>query len=114
MYVPKLVDAVLGLYYESRDSKVDLALAEEASWAARSMEAGAPNRAERLRRALNAYQTALFALGRSSEGRVVCEELAEIGDSDRLASVLAEERRFREAAELFWMTPFTGLSACAP
>ncbi|MGQ4434015.1 hypothetical protein [Streptomyces sp. SAS_260] len=100
VYMPKLVDAVLGLYYESRDPNTDLALAEEAAWAARRMEAEAPNRAERLRRALNAYQTALFALGRRAEGRVVCEELAEGGDSDRLASVLAEEGRFREAAEL--------------
>ncbi|MFJ3422093.1 hypothetical protein ACIPN8_37815 [Streptomyces sp. NPDC086082] len=68
---------------------MDLALAEEAAWAARRMESGARNRAGRLRRALNAYQTALFALGRRAEGRVVCEELAEVGDSDRLASGLA-------------------------
>ena len=114
VYMPKLVDAVLGLYYESRDPKVDLALAEEASWAARRMEAGAPNRAERLCRALNAYQTALFALGRRAEGRVVCEELADGSDRDRLASVLSEEERFREVAELFWMTPFAGLGARAP
>ncbi|MFJ4626926.1 hypothetical protein [Streptomyces sp. NPDC088847] len=68
---------------------MDLALAEEASWAARRMESGARNRAGRLRRALNAYQTVLFSLGRRSEGRVVCEELAEGGNSDRLTSVLA-------------------------
>ena len=42
--MPKLVDAVLGLYYESRDPKADLALAEAAVWAARRMESGAPNR----------------------------------------------------------------------
>ncbi|WP_328826086.1 hypothetical protein OHT77_01605 [Streptomyces sp. NBC_00252] len=89
MYLPKLVDAVLGLYYGGRDLKVDLTLAEEASWAARRMESGARNRAGRLRRALNAYQTVLFSLGRRGEGSVVCEELAEVGDSDRLASVLA-------------------------
>jgi hypothetical protein len=89
VYMPKLVDAVLGLYYESRDPKVDLALAEEASWAARRMESGARNRAGRLRRALNAYQTVLFSLGRRAEGSIVCEESAEVGDSDRLTSVLA-------------------------
>ena len=114
VYLPKLVDAVLGLYFEGRDLKVDIALAEEAAWAARRMESGARRRAGRLRRALNAYQTALFALGRRAEGRVVCEELAEGGDSDRLASVLAEEERFREVAELFCITPFAGLGARAP
>jgi hypothetical protein len=100
VYMSKLVDAVFALYYESRDPKVDLSPAEEASWAARGMEAGAPNRAQRLRRALNAHRTALFALGRRAEGRVVCEELPETAESDRLASVLAEEGRFKEAADL--------------
>ncbi|MFC0842591.1 hypothetical protein ACFH04_02425 [Streptomyces noboritoensis] len=99
-YVPKLVDALLALCYESRDPKVDVALAAEACRAARRMEVGASNRAERLRRALDAYQASLFALGRRAEGRAVCEELAEAGRSDPLASVLAEEGRFREAAEL--------------
>ncbi|MGR3875471.1 hypothetical protein ACUXZZ_43750 [Streptomyces graminifolii] len=41
---------------------------------------------------------------------MVYEELAEVGESDRQASVLAEEERFGEAAELFLVTPFTGLS----
>ncbi|GAA3789192.1 hypothetical protein GCM10023083_26180 [Streptomyces phyllanthi] len=99
-YVPKLVDALLALRHESRDPKVDVALAAEASRAARRIEAGAPNRAERLRRALDAYQASLFALGRRAEGRAICEELAEAGRSEPLASVLAEEGRFREAAEL--------------
>ncbi|WP_369192107.1 hypothetical protein [Streptomyces sp. R08] len=114
VYVPKLVDAVLGLHHEGRDPKADLALAEAAAWAARNMESGARKRAGRLCRALNAYQTVLFALARRAEGRVVCEELAEGSDRDRLASGLAEERRFREAAEQFWMTPFAGLSARTP
>ncbi|MFJ9381509.1 hypothetical protein [Streptomyces sp. NPDC101455] len=100
VYMPKLVDAVLALYYQSRDPKTDLVLAEEASRAARRMEADAPNRTDRLRRALDAYQASLFAVGRRAEGRVVCEELAEAGGSGRLASVLAEEGRFKEAAEL--------------
>ncbi|MFE7707608.1 hypothetical protein ACFU6I_17805 [Streptomyces sp. NPDC057486] len=99
-YVPKLVDALLALQYESRDPKVDVALAAEASRAARRIEVGAPNRAERLRRALDAYQASLFALGRRAEGRAICAELAEAGRSEPLASVLAEEGRFREAAEL--------------
>ncbi|GGP75935.1 hypothetical protein [Streptomyces melanogenes] len=99
-YVPKLVDALLALCYDSRDPKVDVALAAEATRAARRIEAGEPNRAEQLRRALDAYQASLFALGRRAEGRAVCEELAEAGRSDPLASVLAEEGRFREAAEL--------------
>ncbi|UXY33291.1 hypothetical protein [Streptomyces albidocamelliae] len=99
-YVPKLVDALLALRHESRDPKVDLALAAEASRAARRIEVGAPNRAERLRRALDAYQASLFALGRRAEGHAICVELAEAGRSEPLASVLAEEGRFREAAEL--------------
>ncbi|MEW1635297.1 hypothetical protein AB0469_14580 [Streptomyces sp. NPDC093801] len=99
-YGPKLVDALLSLGYESRDPEVDLALAAEASRAARRMETDAPDRAERLRRALNALQVSLFALGRRAEGRAVCEELAEAGWGGPLATVLAEEGRFREAAEL--------------
>ncbi|MET9888313.1 hypothetical protein ABZZ20_35400 [Streptomyces sp. NPDC006430] len=99
-YVPKLVDALLALRYESRDPQADVALAAEASRAARRIEVGAPNRAERLRRALDAHQASLFALGRRAEGRAICEELAEAGRSEPLASVLAEEGRFREAAEL--------------
>lgn len=99
-YVPKLVDALLALRHESRDPEVDVALAAEASRAARRTEVGAPNRAELLRRALDAYQASLFALGRRAEGRAICEELAEAGRSGPLASVLAEEGRFREAAEL--------------
>ncbi|MFB0627684.1 hypothetical protein [Streptomyces sp. AB3(2024)] len=99
-YVPKLVEALLALRHESRDPKVDVALTAEASRAARRMEAGAPNRAERLRWALDAHQASLFALGRRAEGRAICEELAAAGRSEPLASVLAEEGRFREAAEL--------------
>ncbi|MEV6669495.1 hypothetical protein [Streptomyces sp. NPDC051162] len=99
-YVPKLVDALLALRHESRDPKVDVALAAEASRAARRIEVEAPNRAERLHRALDAYQASLFALGRRAEGRAICEELAEAGRSEPLASVLAEEGHFREAAEL--------------
>lgn len=99
-YTPKLVDALLSLRYESRDPEVDLALAAEASRAARAMEAGTPNRAERLCRALDAHQASLFALGRRAEGRAVCEELAGAGRSGPLVRVLAEEGRFEEAADL--------------
>ncbi|MFF4493899.1 hypothetical protein [Streptomyces sp. NPDC001546] len=99
-YMGKLVDAVLALYYENRDPEASLALAAEASRAARRIEAGMPLRAERLHRALDAHQRTLFAQGRRAEGRAVCEQLAEAGSSGPLAIVLAEEGRFREAAEL--------------
>ncbi|MFD9034797.1 hypothetical protein ACFVZW_27215 [Streptomyces sp. NPDC059567] len=99
-YLPKLVDALLSMGYRSRDPEVDLRLASEAVEAARRIEAGAPARAERLCRALDAYQAALFALGRRPEGHAACEDMAEAGQSGRLANVLAEEGRFREAADL--------------
>ncbi|MFB7675404.1 hypothetical protein ACFC26_28735 [Kitasatospora purpeofusca] len=100
VYGPKLVDTLLTLCYQSRDPKVDLGLSEEAYRAARRLEAGEPGRAERLCRALDAYQASLFALGRRAEGRAICEELAEAGRSERLATVLAEEGCFGEAAQL--------------
>ncbi|MFE1228345.1 hypothetical protein [Streptomyces sp. NPDC058745] len=99
-YLPKLVDALLLMSYRSRDPEVDLTLTAEAVEAARRIEAGAPARAERLHRALDAYQRALFALGRRAEGRAACEEMAQAGRSGRLAEVLAEEGRFHEAAKL--------------
>ncbi|MFH9943172.1 hypothetical protein ACH4OT_28115 [Streptomyces murinus] len=99
-YVPKLVDALLALRHESRDPEVEIALAAEASRAARGIEVGAPDRAERLRRALDAYQASLFALGRRAEGRAICAELAAAGRTEPLANVLAEEGRFGEAAKL--------------
>ncbi|MFD7609309.1 hypothetical protein [Streptomyces sp. NPDC059828] len=99
-YLPKLVDALLSTSYRSRDVEVELALITEAVEAARRIEAGAPTRAERLCRALDAYQRSLFALGRRAEGRAACEEMAGAGRSGRLANILAEEGRFREAAEL--------------
>ncbi|WP_406114612.1 hypothetical protein [Kitasatospora purpeofusca] len=111
VYGPKLVDTLLTLCYQSRDPKVDLALSEEAYRAARRSEAGEPGRAERLRRASDAYQASLFALGRRVEGRAVCEELAEAGRSERLATVLAEEGRFGEAAELDEAAARTGSPA---
>ncbi|MEU6706208.1 hypothetical protein [Streptomyces wuyuanensis] len=97
-YLPKLVDALLSLSYRSRDPEVDLSLAAEAVEAARRIAGVA--RGERLGRALDAYQAALFALGRRAEGRAACEEMAEVGRAGRLANILAEEGRFREAAEL--------------
>ncbi|MFD4905491.1 hypothetical protein [Kitasatospora purpeofusca] len=100
VYGPKLVDTLLTLCSQSREPKVKVELAAEAYRAARGLEAGEPGRSERLRRALEAYQASLFALGRRVEGRAVCEELAEAGRSERLATVLAEEGRFGEAAQL--------------
>ncbi|MFF7205501.1 hypothetical protein [Streptomyces sp. NPDC008141] len=99
-YLPKLVDALLSMSYSRRDPEVDLALGAEAVEAARRIEDGAATRAEQLCRALDAYQRALFALGRRAEGRAACEEMAKAGRSGRLANILAEEGRFREAAEL--------------
>ncbi|MFI7355935.1 hypothetical protein ACIBTP_18535 [Streptomyces avidinii] len=99
-YLPKLVDGLLSMSYRSRDPEVDLRLASEALAASRRIEPGAPSRAERLCRVLDVYQAALFALGRRAEGYVACEELAEAGQSGRLANILAEEGRFQEAAEL--------------
>ncbi|MFE5489436.1 hypothetical protein ACFQ7Z_05660 [Streptomyces virginiae] len=99
-YLPKLVDALLLTSYRSRVPEVDLALTTEAVEAARRIEAGVPTRAERLCRALDAHQRALFALGRRAEGRAACEEMAAAGQNGRLATALAEEGRFREAAEL--------------
>ncbi|MFJ9591813.1 hypothetical protein ACIRS3_03560 [Streptomyces virginiae] len=100
-YLPKLVDALLLTSYRSRRvPEVDLALTTEAVEAARRIEAGVPTRAERLCRALDAHQRALFALGRRAEGRAACEEMAAAGQNGRLATALAEEGRFREAAEL--------------
>ncbi|MFB8234968.1 hypothetical protein ACFC58_00230 [Kitasatospora purpeofusca] len=100
VYRTKLVDTLLTLCFQSRDPRVKVELAGEASRAARRVEVGAPDRVERLCRALNAYQGSLFALGRRAEGRAICEELAEAGYSGSLARVLAEEGYFREAAEL--------------
>lgn len=99
-YGPRLVDALLELRYDSRDPDVDLALAAEAARVARGADAGDPNRGRRLREALNAYQASLFALGRRTEGRAICRELAEAGWSEPLANALAEEGRFTEAAEV--------------
>ncbi|MGY9065182.1 hypothetical protein [Streptomyces sp. CAS3] len=81
-YLPKLVDALLALRHESRDPEVEIALAAEASRAARVIEVGAPDRAERLRRALDAYQASLFALGRRAEGRAICAQLAAAGRTE--------------------------------
>lgn len=99
-YLPKLVDALLSMSYRSRDPEADLALSAEAVEAARSIEAGVPIRAGRLCEALDAYQRALFALGRRAEGRAACEEMAKAGRSGTLANILAQEGRFLEAAEL--------------
>ncbi len=101
VYGPKLVGTLLTLCNHSRDPRVKVELAAEAVRAARVAEAGAPERVEWLCRALEAYQASLFALGRRAEGRAVCEELAGAGRSGQLATVLAEEGCFGEAAALY-------------
>lgn len=108
-YLPKLVGALLTLRYRSRDPEAAVALTAEAARAARRVEAGIPDRAGLLCRALDAHQASLFALGRRAEGHAVCEELAEAGCGEPLASALAEEGRFREAAELDEKTARNGI-----
>ncbi|WP_420033466.1 hypothetical protein ACN2WE_13195 [Streptomyces sp. cg28] len=95
-YLPKFVDALLLMSYRSRVPEVDLLLTSEAVQAVRKIEAGMARREERLRSALDAYQRALFAVGRRDEGRAVREELAGAGLSEPLPEVLAEEGRFAE------------------
>ncbi|MFB7173800.1 hypothetical protein ACFCYM_23685 [Streptomyces sp. NPDC056254] len=99
-YLPKLVDALVWMSYRSPEPTAKLALTTEAVGAARSIDAGVPTRAERLCKALETHQRALFALGRRAEGHAACEEMAELGRSGPLANALAEEGRFGEAAEL--------------
>ncbi|MGA5872885.1 hypothetical protein [Streptomyces cinereoruber] len=116
-YLPKLVRALVSYGYEvghRRGPERRLPLHAEAADAARRIGAGHPRRTEALRDALEAYEHALFELGRRAEGRAVCEELAEAGraafergevahpayGSGRLAVALAEEGRHGEAADL--------------
>ncbi|MFC9595146.1 hypothetical protein ACFTUC_35800 [Streptomyces sp. NPDC056944] len=99
-YLPKLVGALLLTGYRTTAPGAELPLYAEAVDAARRIEAGAPNRLELLRRALGAYERKLFALGRRAEGRAACEEMHALDGTGRLAYVLAEEGRHREAAEI--------------
>ncbi|MEV7415223.1 hypothetical protein [Streptomyces sp. NPDC089919] len=99
-YGPKLVEGLLRLRAQSRDPHVDVALAAEAVRAARRLDAGVRDRAQRLCGALTAHQDSLFALGRRAEARALCEELAAAGAHEPLVIALAEEGRFEEAAEL--------------
>ncbi|MGW5423309.1 hypothetical protein [Streptomyces sp. NPDC003943] len=98
-YLPKLVRALISYGYD-KAPEPRLALHAEAAEAARAMDTDLPKRTEALRDALSAYERSLFGLGRRAEGRAVCEELAEAGHVGRLATVLAEEGRHREAAAL--------------
>ncbi|MFI1812655.1 hypothetical protein ACH414_20225 [Streptomyces sp. NPDC020422] len=100
-YLPKLVDALLAQAGHTRDPERALALFEEAADGARRLGAGLPDGNGPLLCALDARRRALFAAGRRSEGRAVCEELAEAGSDVRLAVVLAEEGRHAEAAALY-------------
>ncbi|MFD7029382.1 hypothetical protein ACFWAR_15235 [Streptomyces sp. NPDC059917] len=99
-YAPKLVDALLSLRYQSKSPERDVELTAEASRVARGIEVGEPKRAERLLRALDAHRFSLLAVGRRTEGRAVCEELAAAGLSTPLTIALAEEGDFARAAEL--------------
>ncbi|MFE4309910.1 hypothetical protein ACFRR6_28115 [Streptomyces sp. NPDC056891] len=113
-YLPKLVDTLLQAGYNADDPEVELALYTEGVAAGRRIGAGAPNRMERLFRALHFRERALLALGRRAEARAVCEEMADAAwgpegrellthswyGPRRLAYVLAEEGRHREAADI--------------
>ncbi|WP_413752492.1 hypothetical protein NRF20_10875 [Streptomyces sp. R-74717] len=116
-YLPKLSKALLSFGYaqEFRDRPdIQLALHAQAAAAARRIGAGEPRRTEFLIRALTAYQHQLYSAGRRVDGFAICEEMAEAGRQGfkqgqvqspvyghgRLAAVLAEEGRHREAAEI--------------
>lgn len=116
-YLPKLAEALVSQGYaaELRDRPdIRLALHAEAVAAARRVDASHPKRTELLVQALHAYQGDLYAVGRRAEGFAVCEEMAEAGrwgfehgqvtspvhGHGRLAVVLAEEGRHREAADI--------------
>ncbi|MET7733403.1 hypothetical protein ABZT02_18820 [Streptomyces sp. NPDC005402] len=115
-YLPKLAEALLSLGYahEIRNlPEAQLAHRIEAVTVARAVDKGDPKRTELLVRSLDAYRHQLYFLGRRAEGFAVCEEMAEAGRSGfalgqvrsplyghgRLVVALAEEGRYREAAE---------------
>ncbi|MET7861183.1 hypothetical protein ABZS81_29085 [Streptomyces sp. NPDC005318] len=116
-YLPKLCRALLWRGYagefRSRPD-IQLALHAEAASAARRIDTAEPKRTALLVDALDAYQHALYAAGRRADGLAVCEEMAAAGRRgfeegqvtspprahSRLAAVLAEEGRHREAAEI--------------
>lgn len=116
-YLPKLSEALVSFGYaqEFRDRPdIQLALHAQAAAAARRIDAGEPRRTDFLIRALTAYQHQLYSVGRRVDGFAICEEMAEAGRQGfkqgqvqspvhghgRLAAVLAEEGRHREAAEI--------------
>ncbi|MGW4852147.1 hypothetical protein ACWEPZ_13080 [Streptomyces sp. NPDC004288] len=99
-YLPKLVGALLLTGYRTTVPGAELRLFAEAVDAARRIEATAVNRVDLLCSALGAYERELFTVGRRTEGRAVCEEMYAVSGHPRLAHVLAEEGRHREAAEI--------------
>ncbi|MEU4097952.1 hypothetical protein [Streptomyces sp. NPDC026673] len=116
-YLPKLSEALIAHGYdeEFRDRPQErLALHEEAAVAARRIAPAEPGRTKALLDALGAYEHGLYSAGRRTEGLAVCEEMAAAGrlgfelgqvpspvyGHTRLAVVLAEEGRHREAAEI--------------
>ncbi|MEU6975163.1 hypothetical protein [Streptomyces sp. NPDC046371] len=99
-YLPKLVGALLAYVHRVADQGSAAAPAGEAVAAARRLDPGTPHAAELLGRALSAHEYALFSSGRRAEGRAVSAERAENGAFRRWATVLAEEGRHAEAAEV--------------
>ncbi|MDF6041380.1 hypothetical protein LRD69_04235 [Streptomyces sp. JH14] len=117
-YLPKLCRALLSRGYDGEFRSrpdIQLALHAEAASAARRIDTAEPTRTALLVDALDAYRYTLYATGRRAEGLAVCEEMAAAarrGFEDkqvtsrahgqhRLAAVLAEEGRHREAAEIY-------------
>lgn len=116
-YLPKLSEALISHGYDEqfRDRPQErLALHEEAAAAARRIDPAEPGRTKVLVDALGTYERGLHSAGRRAEGLAVCEEMAAAGrrgfelgqvpspvyGHGRLAVVLAEEGRHREAAEI--------------
>ncbi|MFG2728297.1 hypothetical protein [Streptomyces canus] len=115
-YLPKLAEALLSYGYAQETGnlpEVQLARRVEAVAAARAVDEENPKKTDLLVRTLDACRHQLYLLGRRAEGFAVCEEMAEAGKSGfelgqvksplyghgPLVVVLAEEGRYREAAE---------------
>ncbi|MEU2076537.1 hypothetical protein [Streptomyces sp. NPDC013489] len=116
-YLPKLADALTSYrnnHWRTARPEVELACHTEAADAARRIDHGEPNRTEVLCRTLDSYRRTLLTAGRRAEAFAVCEEMAEAGRLGferghvrsptygqwRLATMLAEEGRHGEAADL--------------
>ncbi|MFF5920733.1 hypothetical protein ACFY8C_20670 [Streptomyces flavochromogenes] len=116
-YLPKLAATLTSYrnnHWRTARPEVELACHAEAADAARRIDRGEPNRTEVLCWTLDSYRRTLLTAGRRAEAFAVCEEMAEAGrlgfergqvqspahGQCRLATMLAEEGRHGEAADL--------------